>query len=240
MNNLAQYPSNIYPVYDELVVDDEINFSGTSIYPNNPVGSIKGLGWQHDRWRILQANFKFREDLDVIADGLYLQQAFSFFVQSRTGYGKTKNYARYYNGTRQTTDQTTTIVAGGLGSNGMEEWKQGMFTIGYGNSFREHVINSAVNLHISAYNGEGLFGYRYHYLNYSGKINYAYDSRYIAEFGVSYFGSDAYATGNRFGFYPAISAAWVVSNESILESSQMINFLKIRASVGATGGADSY
>ena len=239
MSNLAQYPSNIYPVYDALA-DDETNFSGTTIYRNNPVGSIKGLGHVSQRWRILQANFKFKENLDFLTDGLYLQQAFSFYVQSSTSFSKTKNYARYYGGVRQTTDETTSIRANGLSSNGMEEWKQGTFTLGYGNSFGVHQINSALNFHISAYNGEGLFGYQYHYLNYNGRVNYAYDRRYVAEFGFSYFGSDAYAPGNRFGFYPALSAAWVVSNESFLESNDMVNFLKIRASVGATGGAESY
>lgn len=239
MNNLARYPSNIYPVYDELA-NDETNFSGTMIYPDNPVGSIIGLGHVSQRWRILQANFKFKENLDVLLDGLYFQQAFSFFVQSSTSFSKTKNYARYYGGVRQTTDETTSIRANALSSNGMEEWKQGMFTLGYGNNFGKHQINSALNIHISAYNGEGLFGYQYHYLNYNGRFNYAYDRRYVAEFGFSYFGSDAYASGNRFGFYPTISAGWVLSNESFLESNDMVNFLKVRASLGATGGAESY
>jgi len=238
MNDIARYPSNIYPVYDEVTEDDP-NFSGTAIYPNNPVGSLKGLGWQHSRWRILQANFKFREDLDFITDGLYLQQSFSFFVQSRTNYNKTKNYARYLNGEFQTNDRNTTIVASNLSATSMEEWKQGLFTIGYDNAYEKNVISSALNMHISAYNGDGFFGYRYHYLNYNGKVNYAFDSRYVAEFGFSYFGSDAYAPGNRFGFYPAISAAWVASNESFLEANDMVKFMKVRASVGSTGGAES-
>jgi hypothetical protein len=80
----------------------------------------------------------------------------------------------------------------------------------------------------------------YRYLNYNGRINYSYDDRYVAEFGFSYFGSDAYAPGNRFGFYPALSAAWIVSNESFLESSDVVDFLKVRASAGITGGAESY
>jgi len=240
MNNLASYPSNIYPVYDELVTDDLSNFSGTTIYNNNPVASIKGLGRISDRLRIMQANFKFKEKLDLLTDGLYLQQDFSFYVQSLGSYSKTQNYARYFGGARQTTDQTTSIVASGLGSNGMEEWKQGSFAVGYANSFGANEINSALNLRISDYKGNGLFGYQYHYLNYNGKVNYAYDRRYVAEFGFSYFGSDAYATGNKFGFYPAISGAWIASNESFLESNEIVNFLKLRASIGKTGGAESY
>ena len=240
MYNLARYPSNIYPVYDETVTDDDANFSGTTLYNNNPVASIKGLGRVSDRLRIMQANFRFRENMDFLLNGLYLQEGFSFYVQSLGSYSKTKNYARYYDGVRQTTDETTSIRANGLSSNGMEEWMQGAFTIGYDNSFGMHEINSALNLHISDYKGNGLFGYQYRYLNYNGKVNYSYDRRYTAEFGFSYFGSDAYAPGNNYGFYPAISAAWVASNESFLKSNNVVNFLKVRASAGATGGAESY
>ena len=242
MNNLARYPSNIYPVYDEIAkeTDPLSYYSGTTIYPQNPVASINGLGWTTDRLRIMQANFKFKENLDFLLDGLYLQQSFSFYVQSLGSQNRTKNYARYFNGERQTTDESTTIVAGGLGSNGMEEWKQGTLTAGYGNSSEVHEVNAALNLHISDYKGNGLFGYQFHYLNYNGKVNYAYNKKYVAELGFSYFGSDAYAPSNKFGFYPALSAAWVVSNESFLESNEAVDFLKIRASAGKTGGAESY
>lgn len=239
MNDLAKYPSNIYPVYDALVTDDSSNFSGTTLYPNNPVGSISGLGWKSERLRILQGNFKFKENLDFLLDGLYLQQAFSFYVKSVGTYSKTRNYARYYNGVAQTTEQTSTIVASKLSADVMDEWKQAAFTLGYGNSFGKHEVNSALNFHVSDYKGDGLFGYKYRYMNNNGKINYAYDKRYVAEFGFSYFGSDAYAPGNRWGFYPAVSAAWIVSNEQFLKSSGLLNLLKIRASVGKTGGTDS-
>ncbi len=239
MDDLARYPSNIYPIYDEKVTDDLSNFSGTTLYPNNPMGSIRGLGWRNDRRRILQGNFKFKEKLDFLLDGLYLQEAFSFYVKSEGGFSKSRNYARYFDGVAQTTDQTTSIVASKLSADNMDQWIQAAFTLGYGNRFGLHDINSAFNFHISDYKADGLFGYKYHYLNYNGKVNYAYDNRYVAELGFSYFGSDAYAPGNRFGFYPAVSAAWVVSNEAFLRNSNVINTLKLRASVGKTGGSES-
>lgn len=242
MNNLARYPSNIYPVYDEKAkeIDPLSNYSGLTLYPQNPVASMKGLGWISDRTRTMQANFKFKESLNFLTEGLYLQQSFSFYVQSVSRYSKTKNYARYFDGERQTTDQSTTITASSHSTQGMVEWKQGSLTLGYGKSSIEHEINSAINLHISDYKGDGLFSYKYHYLNYNGKVNYLYKSRYTAEFGFSYFGSDAYAPGNRFGFYPAFSLGWIVSNESFIESNDNVNFLKIRASIGKTGNAESY
>ncbi len=234
MDDLARYPSNIYPVYDTLVKGEESNYSGTALYPNNPVGSVKGLGWSSSRARMLQSNFRFRERLDFIAKGLYLQEGFSFYVRSVSTYSKTRNYARYFNGIPTTTDQTTSIVASDYGTGGMDQWMQGILALGYENSFGKHTINSAVNFHISDLQSEGLYAYRQHWMNYSGRVNYSYDSRYVGELGFSYFGSDAYAPGHHFGFYPTLSAAWIISNESFLKNNDKISLLKLRASAGTS------
>ncbi len=239
MDDLAAYPSNIYPVYDELVKDDESNFSGTALYPNNPVGSIKGLGWYFSRARVLQGNFKFREKLDFISPGLYLQEAFSFYVRSSSRYSKTRNYARYFNGQPTTTDQTTSIVASRYRTGGMDQWMQGNLALGYDKNAEKHAVRSLLDFHVSDFKGDNLFNYRQHYLNLSGKINYAYDNRYVAEFGFSYFGSDAYKKGNRWGFYPTLSGAWMISNETFLKDNDRIGFLKLRASVGTSGEINS-
>jgi TonB-linked SusC/RagA family outer membrane protein len=236
MDNLASYPANIYQVYDD---EEGENFSGTTLYNDNPVGSIKGLGWRSSRLRILQGNFAVKEKLDFITPGLYLQQAFSFYSRSTSTYNKTRNYARYFDGATTTTDENTSLVASGYGSAGMNDWKQAIVTAGYARQLDEHAIQSAFNFHLSDYKGDGKFGYKYHYLNYNGRINYAYDNRYVAEAAFSYFGSDSYAPGKRFGFYPAFSAAWIASNESFLAANPAIGFLKIRASVGKTGSTDS-
>jgi TonB-linked SusC/RagA family outer membrane protein len=235
MNDLARYPSNIYPVHD----GDTTLYSGTTLYPNNPVGSIMGLGWASTHTRTLQSNFGLKEKLDFITRGLYLNEAYSFNAYSLSTYNKTKNYARYINGATTTTDLTTSIVASGYGSAGQEDWRQGIVTLGYARQFGEHAITSALNFHQSDYKGDGFFGYQNHYQNYSGRFNYSYNNRLVAEFGFSYFGDDAYAPGNQWGFYPTISGAWIVSNESFLKTNKVINSLKIRGSVGKSGGSDS-
>lgn len=234
-NDLARYPDNIYPVYDGTTT----NFSGTSIYPNNPVGSINGLGWESNHTRILQGNFGLKEKLDFAIPGLYANEAFSINTYSLSTYNKTATYARYSGGATTTTDKTTNIVASGLGAQYQEDWRQVIGTIGYDHDFGLNQITSAVSYHQSDYRGEGLFGYEYHYENINGRVNYAYNKKYVAEFGFSSFGNDAYAPGNQWGFYPAASAAWIVSNESFLKNNKVIDYFKLRASVGKTGGSDS-
>lgn len=239
MDNVAAYPSLIYPVYDESVEGESANYSGTTIYPDNPVASINGLGWVKNHNRIIQSNFRFKEDLDFLLKGLYLQQGVSFYVNSMGSMSKTRNYARYFNGIAQTVDQNTTMTASSFGADEMVQWTQGYVTAGYKNGWGAHRIATDHTLRLSDYKGEGQFQYQNHYVNLSGKFNWSYDDRYILSLGYSYFGSDAFAGDSRWHFYPAISGAWVISNESFLKGNSVVDLLKLRISAGRSGYAES-
>lgn len=65
-------------------------------------------------------------------------------------------------------------------------------------------------------------------------LTYGYDKKYFLRFDAGYSGSDQFSPANRYSFTPAISAAWVVSNEKFMNSLNWLNFLKIRASYGKT------
>lgn len=239
MGNIVSYPSNIYPVTDALVTADMLNYSGTAVYPDNPVASIRALGWTKNHTRAIQSNFRFKEDLDVLTKGLYLQEGVSFYANSLGEYSKTRNYARYFNGVAQTTDQTTSITASKFSPVQMERWIQGYVNAGYKRSFGKHNVNAQAGIRISDYQGEGQFDYRNHYLNQTGFATWSYDRRYVASFAWSCFGSDAYAGSGRWRFYPTISAAWIISNEKFMSNATAVDFLKLRLSVGQSGYADS-
>jgi TonB-linked SusC/RagA family outer membrane protein len=71
-----------------------------------------------------------------------------------------------------------------------------------------------------------------------GRINYAYDSRYLFEATFRYDGSFLFPKATRFGFFPAFSAGWRVSEEAFYKNSatmQVMNSLKLRASKGLIG-----
>ena len=234
--DLARYPSSVYPIYDNEELD---HLSGTAVFPNNPYGSINSLGWQSIKARSLQANIAVRERLDMLTEGLYLEETVSFYNYTLSAYSKTRNYARWYGGNTTTTDETTTITASGYGSNGMKDWKQGRITAGYDRSFGDHNISVSLDFGLSAYKGDGYFSYKQNTLNLSGVAHYDYAHRYIVELGFSEFGNDAYAKGNRWAFYPAASAAWVISNESFLKGSDAVQLLKLRLSAGLSGFSDT-
>lgn len=75
----------------------------------------------------------------------------------------------------------------------------------------------------------------YNMLGISARATYSYDSRYLAEVNVGYNGSEQFAKGKRFGFFPAFSAGWVASNEAFLKDNDFITNLKLRASYGKVG-----
>lgn len=69
----------------------------------------------------------------------------------------------------------------------------------------------------------------------AGRATYGYDNRYLAEINIGYNGSEQFAPGNRFGFFPAVSAGWVISNEAFLKDHPVLTNLKVRASYGKVG-----
>lgn len=78
-----------------------------------------------------------------------------------------------------------------------------------------------------------------------GRVNYDYLSKYLAEFSFRYDGSSKFAPGNQWGFFPAGSLGWRISEESFFKNAKIysiVNNLKIRASYGLMGddNASSY
>ena len=66
--------------------------------------------------------------------------------------------------------------------------------------------------------------------------SYGYDNRYMIEASAGITGSENFAEGHRYGIFPAVGAAWYISNEAFMEGTEdVINKLKLRASYGLTG-----
>ncbi|CAG4993624.1 hypothetical protein DYBT9275_01203 [Dyadobacter sp. CECT 9275] len=69
-----------------------------------------------------------------------------------------------------------------------------------------------------------------------GRLNYNFDSRYIAEFSFRYDGNTLFPKGKRWGFFPSASAAWRISEEQFMKNStSFLDDLKLRLSYGTTG-----
>ena len=65
--------------------------------------------------------------------------------------------------------------------------------------------------------------------------SYGYQNRYFIDGVVSYSGTNLFPKETRFGFFPAVSAGWIVSRENFLKSSKVLNYFKLRGSWGKSG-----
>ncbi len=72
-------------------------------------------------------------------------------------------------------------------------------------------------------------------LSYVGRINYAYNDRYLLEFLVRTDASTKFAPENYWGTFPSASAGWIISEEEWMKNVKWVDYLKVRGSFGLTG-----
>ena len=72
-------------------------------------------------------------------------------------------------------------------------------------------------------------------LSYLGRVNYAYDNKYLVSVSMRADGYSAFGENSKYGYFPAASAGWIVSNEDFLNESDVVNNLKVRMSYGTAG-----
>jgi TonB-linked SusC/RagA family outer membrane protein len=77
-------------------------------------------------------------------------------------------------------------------------------------------------------------------LSYFGRANYDFDGKYLFSASLRADGTSRFTDKYRFGYFPAVSAAWRISKESFFPQSGAISDLKLRASFGANGNQEIY
>lgn len=78
----------------------------------------------------------------------------------------------------------------------------------------------------------------FRFLSYFARANYKLADKYLLGVSVRTDGSSRFGSESRYGFFPAASLGWIVSEEGFLDNIKAISFLKVRASYGRTGNAE--
>ncbi|MET0638300.1 MAG: TonB-dependent receptor [Chitinophagaceae bacterium] len=78
------------------------------------------------------------------------------------------------------------------------------------------------------------------FLSYFARANYKFDNKYLLALSGRIDGSSRFGKDNQYGFFPAVSAGWIMSEESFMRNSSILSFLKIRGSWGLTGNAEGF
>lgn len=112
----------------------------------------------------------------------------------------------------------------------------------YNRGFKDHNIGATLkytqNSSISTVGigGDIINGIAQRNQGIAGRVSYNWKNRYFADFNFGYNGSENFAKGHQFGFFPAFSAAWNVAEEGFIRNNaKWMNMFKIRYSYGKVG-----
>jgi TonB-linked SusC/RagA family outer membrane protein len=79
---------------------------------------------------------------------------------------------------------------------------------------------------------------QFRFLSYFARANYKFADKYLLTLSGRVDGSSRFGANNRYGFFPAVSAGWILSEEGFLKGIEAISFLKLRGSYGIVGNSE--
>lgn len=244
LNNLysAVYrtPSAAFPIRTEEGI-----YGGNNIYQSaNPVALLASSGHRKSIYTTLYADLRLTQDLSLVTPGLSADLAISFDDQGNLWENSSKTY-RYSDLQPQMLDDGTVVINPVVYSKDQQviDHSRGFSSlylrtdfqakVGYQRTFGEHAVNGAA---IYDQQSDVNNGRNNTYKRQSAilSLGYAYANRYFVDGVVSFSGTNVLPENHRIKTYPAISAAWMASNEAFWNI-DLINRLKLRASYGLSG-----
>ena len=211
----------------------------------NPLAVQAANGYGQVLQRTLFADLTIEQDLSMITPGLSAQVRVTYDNSADIADFRTKSYAysiatpvhdaagnisdlsysRYGNDTEMS-------FASGLQAQVMRTYIWGK--VNYERDFGKHhldvagIYSQGRRKYLGA-NGTNAFR------DYMAHLSYNYDNRYLADVVCSYSGSLKMPVGDKYRVYPAVSVAWIASNEEFMHRFSVLDYLKLRASFGVTG-----
>ena len=215
----------------------------------NPVAEYV-TGYKTNLRTTITANFKLAQELDMITKGLKFTGLFSFKNYSSSSTERSASYNHYYMSsydpssmeykiTRIGDEQSTALTNDGSRNGDRKMYFQAI--LDYNRIFKEvHDLNIMFLYNQEQYDINGpttLFSsLPQRKQGVAGRVSYSYDGRYYIEGNFGYNGSENFAKGHRFGFFPSIAVGYNISNEKFWQPIKpVISNLKIRGSWGLVG-----
>lgn len=224
----------------------------------NPVAALSN-GYTDTFASTVVAALEFDQKLDFITEGLSFRALASFKNYSYNAMGASSAWNGYHlgdywvdeNGNYQYTTTLNTGNAGEsdtslkptVGNSGDRRFYFQSY-LEYARTFGLHDVNAMFLynqdeqvIHLTAANLINSLPYRKQGI--AARLSYAYDGKYLAEINMGYNGSENFASGHRWGFFPSIALGYNISEEPFFAPlRQVISHLKIRGSWGKVGNDD--
>lgn len=251
--NLPVYANNMAPYYQ----DTGDNANPMQIIQSSEVGYDK-----RDR-REFNGSLTVNWELPWVK-GLSVKALLSYDYNNLFEKKWFKEYYEYqYDEINQTYNKNTRHALSTLDSKAENSFMPNQqYSLNYQNTFGKHDIGALLLWEMKNYRKDWISAYRQFYVSaidqmkagdntnknndgsaevsahegLVGRVNYAYASKYLAEVSFRYDGSYKFASGSRWGFFPAVSLGWRLSEESFFKDNvSFVDNLKIRGSYGKVG-----
>lgn len=207
----------------------------------NPLKELNTWGFTQGYNSSLSGMLSATYKLDDLTKGLFVKGNYSFdgyFLNSFTRSQSVRS--AFYNGTGDPKDEASYTYSGtdqalsapvSTFSQNRDIWTD--LSLNYQRKFGDHNVTGL----LLANRTQKVIGGDIPYVSQGlvTRIAYDYKSRFFAEFDAGYNGTDNFAKTSRYGFFPAVSAAWVLSEEKFLKNVSSIDYIKLRGSYGLTG-----
>ena len=247
----CEFPATLPGEESDTFVRFGTNNAWNSGFFTNPYAQLcRGYGDQF-RGHFTSA-LTVNQNLDFITKGLSatgmatfynrvysaIYRSFTPFMYQLTDYNIDE--AGNYSYTSNSTNTGTTYLGTTRGKDGYRELAF-QAKIDYARTFGKHDVGATIvymqkerNMNISDEQEYAALPYRQQGL--AGRVTYGFDKRYLFEANFGYNGSENFAAGKRFGFFPSVAVGWVISNEPFWKGiKEQVNLFKLRASYGLVG-----
>lgn len=245
---IASFPVHVIPMYysDGSLAE----LSSKAADRTNPYNVLNNSGYTKTWYASIQSKIQLEQKLDFITKGLSIRGAVSFDADFTSSTKRTKTPGTVFAKGRdelgdlvfQTIDTEKALSDPTFSSNSGEKRIYLEGSLNYKRLFGgKHdvtgiLLYSQKETQYQKVDGLQLLPYRKQ--NVVGRLSYGYEGRYMLEGSFGMTGSENFAEGNRWGIFPAVGAAWYISNEKFMTESKIANViskLKLRTSYGITG-----
>lgn len=206
---------------------------------NNLHALIRDSGTFKENKNVFEIGLNFQYKLSWLLPGLAIRAQVAYDDDSRHGKVYSRQVALY-----QYNFLTDTYIMYGQNRPLQFNWEyvdnyRKLYLeagISYNKTFGKHDVNALLlfNRLSSGYNIDVPYANQ----GIVGRVEYGYDSRYLAEINFGYNGSENFASGHRYGLFPAFAVGWILSGEPFYQKSpvsKVMNKFKLRASLGWVG-----
>ena len=221
---------------------------GTDGYGISPYVLLNHTGYYTFWENKVESNIGLKQDLSFITQGLHFTGRFSYDAYNRHNLGRLKMPALYK--AERVRDMEGNLITSRI----IDEqplWQTsdvygsrrayGEVQLAYDRAFNKHRVGGLLYYYMQSFSendvNDNVFkSVPQRNMGLSGRVTYGYDDRYLVEFNFGYTGSENFEPKERFGFFPAIAAGWVISNEKFVKKHMpWLTMLKIRYSWGQVG-----